>query len=410
MKSERKPTPRKKTATKETSAPATKKSSGKPLPKIPPILLEGDAPSTAAASGPGQRYALGPKSPAENLGTPATLPESYGTKKLLLTARDPRWLYAHWDLSGDQLKKYNAASSDRHLVLRVYKNAIKGEPFAEIHVHPESRNWFVPVDAGSTKYLAELGYFEKGGKWNSISTSAATLTPPDSLSEDTSVRFATIPSDVPFEQLLALVKSAIREHVPLIEAIQQLRAAGHKNLPEISQITSARWTPEQERALSSVITMDQVRRVWIGSLEITELIRRQLFQDISSMALAQLPTSPGGAVSSITSLSSAFGGMQRRKGFWFNVNAELIIYGATEPDAKVEIGGRKIKLRSDGTFSFRFILPDGNYDLPAQATSADGNDTRKAALSFSRATKYRGEVGAHPQDPKMKTPRVENVS
>ena len=111
----------------------------------------------------------------------------------------------------------------------------------------------------------------------------------------------------------------------------------------------------------------------------------------------------------MSSVSSPFGGEGRRKGFWFNVNAELIIYGATEPDANVTIGGRKIQLRRDGTFSFRFALPDGNYDLPAQATSADASDSRRAELKFSRATQYRGEVGKHPQDAKLKVPRVENV-
>ena len=65
--------------------------------------------------------------------------------------------------------------------------------------------------------------------------------------------------------------------------------------------------------------------------------------------------------------------MEKAKGFWFNVNAELIIYGATEPDAKVTLGGHEIKLRPDGSFSYRFALPDGNYDLPAVAVSADGD-------------------------------------
>ena len=413
--SSRKPVAGKKTNPKKDApeAPKPAASEAKPakkVPEIPAILLEGDSAPAAPASGPGHRYALGPTASHEKSSAPAALPDSYGTRKLLLTARDPHWLYAHWDLSQEQLKKYNQLSADRHLVLRIFKNEHTGEPFSQIHVHPESRNWFVPVDAGSTRYLGELGYFDKASKWNSISISPATLTPPDSLSEDTTVRFATIPSDVPFEQLLSLVKEAIRQHVPLLEAIQQLRAAGHKDLPKISRSSTTRWTPEQEKALASVVTMDQVRRVWIGSLEITELIRRQLFQDLSSITLAQLPTSPGGAVSSIGSLSSAFGGVARRKGFWFNVNAELIIYGATEPDASVEIGGRTIKLRPDGTFSFRFILPDGTYDLPAQATSADGDDSRRAALRFSRSTDYQGDVGAHPQDPRMKPPLAANVS
>ena len=154
--------------------------------------------------------------------------------------------------------------------------------------------------------------------------------------------------------------------------------------------------------------MDSVRRVWMGSLEITELIRRQLQQALSSAAAAQfsLPSAWSGAVSSI---SSPYGAKERRKGFWFNVNAELIIYGATEPDAEVTIGGRVIKLRPDGTFSYRFALPDGQYNLPAVATSADGTDSRTAALKFSRTTRYQGEVGAHPQDARLKPPLIEHV-
>ena len=375
--------------------------------EIPSILLEGDAPVTPSPSGPGQRYSLGPTPPEEHLSAEGELPEAYGTKKLLLTARDPHWLYAHWDFKREQLREYNLLSRDGHLVLRIFKNKIHSEPDWQIHVHPESRNWFVPVDEAGTKYMAEIGYYNENGDWNRISVSGATFTPPDALSEDMSVRFATIPVDVPFEELIRIVKAAVRDNIPLAEAIMQLRAGGFKGLPEPSEFTSAKWTPAQERALGSLITMDSVRRVWIGSLEITELIRRQLMQEVSSMGVAQfsLPSSI-----SVSSLASPFGGMERRKGFWFNVNAELIIYGATEPDAKVEIGGRKILLRPDGTFSFRFILPDGNYDLPAQATSADGDDTRSAHLNFSRNTNYSGEVGAHPQDSRLKKPEVANVA
>ncbi|HXE42117.1 MAG TPA: hypothetical protein VN516_03745, partial [Candidatus Baltobacteraceae bacterium] len=95
--------------------------------------------------------------------------------------------------------------------------------------------------------------------------------------------------------------------------------------------------------------------------------------------------------------------------FWFNVNAELIIYGATEPNAKVTLGGNQIKLRPDGSFSYRFSLPDGKYDLPAVAVSADGTDARAAELKFTRETEYRGDVGAHPQDPSLKPPLPDNV-
>jgi hypothetical protein len=385
-----------------------KKAAKKKIIAIPSILLEGDRPEPPAVSGPGQRYSLGPTPPKEHFVETGELPEAYGTKRLTITARDPHWLYAHWDLTRDQLREYNALSTDGHLVVRVCRNQVGGQTVTEVHVHPESRNWFIHVGEGATKYAAELGYYNKQRKWVQIATAAPTLTPPDRLSEDTSVRFATIPIDVPFEQLLKLIKTVVSENIPLAEAIQQLRAAGFEKLPEPEKWSETRWTPEQERTLAAVVTMDQVRRVWIGSLEVTELVRRQLAEEMASISAAQLqlPSSI-----SIGSLASPFGGaMEQRKGFWFNVNAELIIYGATEPDAKVTIGGRQIKLRPDGTFSYRFILPDGAFQLPAEAVSADGDDRRLADLKFSRRTDYRGDVGAHPQDPQMKPPLVENVA
>jgi hypothetical protein len=335
------------------------------------------------------------------------LPESYGTQRLLLTARDPHWLYAHWDFTRDQLRRYNARSIHRHLVLRVYRNLIAGAPHRETHVHPESRSWFLHVGEGATRFVAELGYYRTEDQWVTVSTSSPTVTPPDTMSDDLSAWFETLPVDLRYEQLLALVKQAVKENVPLMEAIQQLRAAGFPGLPDVRSLGAGQWTPAQERALAQVVSMDAVRRVWMGSLEITELIRRQFLQEISSMAAAQVGQPWSGAVSS---LSSPFGGEQQGRGFWFNVNAELIIYGATEPDAKVSIGGRHIRLRPDGTFSYRFSLPDGHYELPAVAVSSDGVDTRSADLAFSRGTQYQGEVHAHPQDPSLKPPLVTNVA
>ena len=68
-----------------------------------------------------------------------------------------------------------------------------------------------------------------------------------------------------------------------------------------------------------------------------------------------------------------------------------------------------IRSRPDGTFSYRFALPDGSYRLPMRAVSADGMDGRSAVMEFSRQTSYAGEVGAHPQDPALKTPEPENL-
>ena len=374
--------------------------------EVPSILMEGDHPAPPPASGPGQKYVLGAWPVQEKTeSAESELPEAYGTKKLFLTARDPHWLYANWDLTREQQSKLNTRSAEGHLILRVYGNRIEGHPLYEIHVHPESRHWFAHVERAGIPYAAELGYYSAVGRWTRVASSSATITPPDSISEDTSAEFATIPFEFPFSKLLDMVKAAVSENRPLAQAVEELRRTGHPALPRVNGQPLTTWTQEQEAELGKIIAIDETRRVWMGSFEITELIRRRLAQEISSFGFM---SSLGVSSLGVSSLSSPFGGMPA-KGFWFNVNAELIIYGATEPDAKVTIGGLPIKLRSDGSFSFRFALPDGNYDLPAVAVSADGTDARAADLNFSRQTQYMGDVGAHPQDPALKTPSPANL-
>ncbi len=395
----------------------------------PGILLEGDAPSAPSASGPGEKFSLGATPPAQSF-SGGELPESYGTQKLFLTARDPHWLYANWDLTAEQQKQLNTASTDGHLILRIYTGKIEGHPAYEIHVHPESRHWFAHVERAGHSYAAELGYYSALGKWTRVAVSSGTLTPPDAAANESDAEFATIPFEFPFAKLMQIIEEAVRDNLPLAVAIEELRRHGHPDLPRFSSSglssvapspsskpgssSSRVWSPEQEKALARVINIDETRRIWMGSLEITELIRRRLAHEVTSPAAgfgAPGAVAAAGAVpSGVSSVTSPFGGaVEKPKSFWFNVNAELIIYGATEPNAKVTLGGHEIKLRSDGTFSFRFALPDGKYDLPAVAVSADGTDGRAAELKFSRSTEYLGDVGATPQDPSLKPPLPDNL-
>jgi hypothetical protein len=377
---------------------------------IPPILLEGDYPAMPTVSGPGEKFTLGPTPPAQYFESKsAQLPEAYGTKRLYLTVRDPHWLYVNWDLTREQQLRYNRQSADGHLILRVYPEAVSRRPISEIHVHPESRHWFANVERAGAKYTAEIGFYRKNRKWMSVATAGAVTTPPETVSSDATAEFATIPVAVPFKKLALLVAQAAQGHRPLAQAVEELRQVGHPGLPRVETMPTAPWTPQQERALEHIIKLDPVQRVWIGSLEITELVRRQLEREISSLGAAQFgrPTLPGGGVNDV---SSPAGGEQAPgQGFWFNVNAELIIYGSTEPDASVSIGGRRIQLRPDGSFSYRFSLPDGQYDLPVVAVSADETDGRAADLKFARTTEFLGDVGAQPQDPELKPPTPDNV-
>lgn len=78
---------------------------------------------------------------------------------------------------------------------------------------------------------------------------------------------------------------------------------------------------------------------------------------------------------------------KKRREFTFNLDAELIVYGATEPNARVTLQGDPVQLRPDGTFTVRFSLPDCRQIIPAVAASADGTEQRTIVLAVERNTK-----------------------
>ncbi len=374
------PTAKAKSAVRRT--PIKKSPARRPQVRIPAYLLASDAPVATTVTGPGEKFALGPATPAAHFAAEAAhLPEAYGTGRLYVTPRDPHWLYAHWDITPQQQFRHNARSVDRHLILRIHEGAVRERLVAEIHVHPESRHWFAHVERAETVYVTELGYYQTGRRWKSLATSAPTKTPADHISSDATVEFATIPLELSFETMLALLKEGTREKLPLARAIEQLRVSRESALTPPTEMSA--WTPEQEQALAAILAADRAGLALPSS------------QDLAGEASA-----PGGDSSAIASLSSyvsSFFGGEGEKDFWFQVNAELIIHGTTEPDATVTFAGKPVSLRADGSFSFRFALPDGQYELPIVAVSADGTDGRAAELKFTRATEFHGDVAAPPE-------------
>ena len=328
-----------------------------------------------------EQPALGPTPPVvARVPESGSLPEAYGTGKLTLLARDPHWLYAYWDLTQQQQRQYNALSTNRHLVLRVQPGTMAGHASTEIHVHPESRSWFIHVEGAAKSYSAELGYYPASQQWVTVAASAPATTPPDTISLDRTLRFATIPPEAPMREQAVPTRLPAGIELPPPEAPQQ------PVLAELIQRLQAQQRPA-------------------GSAEIPELLRGPVRGAVpaASLALAAPASAP------TQSISSPVGGEAKSpKGFWLNVNSELVLYGGTEPDATLTIGGKPIALRPDGTFSFRFALPDGTYELTVAAHSSQG-DSRHTQLTFTRRTEHQGEVGAAAQDPARKASAAENL-
>ena len=76
-----------------------------------------------------------------------------------------------------------------------------------------------------------------------------------------------------------------------------------------------------------------------------------------------------------------------RPEFAFMVDAEMIIFGSTMPDANVTLLGEPVKVRSDGTFTMRLSMPDKRQVIPVVAASKDGIEERTIVVAVERNTK-----------------------
>ena len=62
------------------------------------------------------------------------------------------------------------------------------------------------------------------------------------------------------------------------------------------------------------------------------------------------------------------------------------VYGATDPSARLTIGGEDVPLSNDGTFRIQVPFRDGEQVYAIEATAADGEQKRNITLNFERQT------------------------
>ena len=376
--------------------------------KIPPVLFEGDQPAPSPV--PIQKYTVAPGCSAVSSPAEPKLPEAYGTEKLGAIARDPHCLYVFWDVTRDQQQRYFEGSGQRELLLRIHEQPGGERPVSELRTDLQSRSWFLAVPRGGVNYRASLGFDQPGRGWVTVAASDIVRTPSADVSAERQVRFAGV---IASPSITRLQKPGSHlEPIPRTPrgsgiddfgvSMGQWEAAPPEQAElDLGLPPPETWSPAREQALQKIINIEAIRHEWFGSLEIAQLIAGQhLESEIVSLAGpfgSPMRSEQLGGISSFGALPSG------PRQFWFNLNAELVVYGATEPNARVTLGGREIKLRPDGTFSYRFAFPDGSFELPAAATSAD-NETRAAILRFIRQSEYHAEIGASPQDPSLNAP------
>ena len=111
-----------------------------------------------------------------------------------------------------------------------------------------------------------------------------------------------------------------------------------------------------------------------ASLELKELFEERLRRPMGSPMIA-------------ANGSAAETYLPKKRPFNFEIDAELLVFGTTNPDAHVTLLGDPVKVRPDGTFTVRFSLPNCRQVIPAVASSRDGIEQRTVVLAVERNTK-----------------------
>jgi hypothetical protein len=147
----------------------------------------------------------------------------------------------------------------------------------------------------------------------------------------------------------------------------------HTPAPDSSDVIDENWTDvaanyERVYALSGGYAEDK------QSGELQELFEERLRRPMGNPVTSQFG-------------SGAERVLHRHRDLDFHVDAEMILYGRTKPDAKVTLGGEPIKLRPDGSFTVRQPMPDKRQVLPVVASTPDGVEQRTIVIAVERNTK-----------------------
>jgi hypothetical protein len=276
--------------------------------------------------------------------------------KVVFLPRDPQWAFVHWEIGAQDRQRVLEAKAEQ-LVLRVWD--VTGLPAGSVHLHTLqellvnalAREWFVPVPMSDRDYQVELGYRMAGGGWLSVAVSAPARMPAVGPSKEIADHFVPFLLDPPASQnaesgpVTAPPAPAVGMHERLY-----LQASGGRQV------------------------------LGRGSEAFHDLQ-----EDQDSAAGNQ--ASGVGLWASGRNYSGA-GLMARPRSFWLVADAELVVYGATDPAATLRIGEEIMPLAADGTFRLQVPFRDGQQVYPITAVAADGEQRRSITLEFSRSTPH----------------------
>jgi uncharacterized protein len=245
------------------------------------------------------------------------IPPDYNDTRIVLMVRDPYWLHTYWNTSQETREHISKMFFDWEripLTLRIYD-------ITNINFNGSNSNYYFDI---SINHNSNNWYIHVGGPDRSFCVDLGFLQENGNFYMITRSNIVTTPRD------------------------------------NVSDVIDEEWMIIEED-FKKLYRLAGGGEIGNSSVELVESLIKRLEREIGSGA--------------ISSLASPVKYAPKERKFWLVLNTELIVYGATEPDAQVSIQNEPIKLRPDGTFTLRFALPDGTQYIPVQAHSADGVDT-----------------------------------
>ena len=272
--------------------------------------------------------------------------------RVVFLPRDPQWSYVFWEVSEGDRKKALSQGANR-LCLRLADVTDLGDgnyhphTLQEVPVDSHTTEWYLPIPLSDRDYRVELGY-RSSNKWISLAVSSVARVP------------IQHPSDQILDQFVPFSLEGITESADQLESVT-------------AQVES-RDSGLHERLYQSATT--HIRQTRIGS---------EIFQQNSGLGEDGFSGSGGGIWASGLN-QSGIGVIPKDRSFWLVADAELVVYGSTDPSASLTIGGEEVPLSSDGTFRLQVPFRDGVQNYPIAATLELLEQTRNITMKFQRST------------------------
>lgn len=301
------------------------------------------------------------------------LPAGYGVDRLVAIPKDPEWTHLYWEVSEETRRNLASGPSDG-IRLRGFDTTGllfdgNNAPVAlDIEVAPYARSWYVRLPYQGRVYTFEYGMVAKDGQWQPVARSRPVGFEPGMMGfRPDSEEWVSIASEELFRAAAGLGDG---------EGINDLIARLRSRNDGSGAMAGAAWLTSWGSGMGR---MELAPSSWAPSS----------FEMQSAFAPSSWSTTSIGSGVSWSGLPGGRpqGPAGRSKDFWLWVETELILYGATEPDAQVTLMGRPIALNPDGTFRVHFPFPHGTeLHMDVRAVDRDGDQVREAKPAARRWT------------------------